>query len=224
MPLSLTKPTALLTCSLTELRDVVRAVDTWTETRARQLDQVLCSRVVEALADSSDPEALLALQRAVLTVVPHAAHATLRRLDRDWVARWRAWADLLDARVAQLDARDQDRIHHLKNVPELLGAIRENPGLTQTQLADRMGLSGPNISRLLRILDDHDLIVRRREGTAKRVYPASAAAQATVSSANQTAVLPDDPSLERLLTALQDRGLQRIPMTAPLGDPGRVVA
>ena len=74
-------PRSLIGCTLDELRDAVRAVPMWTESNARQLDQALRGRVVDALAGTSDVADLAALERAVRTLVPHTLRPTLRALD-----------------------------------------------------------------------------------------------------------------------------------------------
>ena len=102
--LSLNNPIPLMSCSLDELKRVVRAVPQWTEVKARLLDQVIRSRVVDAIASSMDSEELFELQRSVVTLVPTSAQPFLRALDRDWIARWAAWADLLDVRAGALVA------------------------------------------------------------------------------------------------------------------------
>ena len=108
--LSLNNPQSLVSCSLDDLRLAVRAISEWTEVRARLLDGVIQSRVVDALVESMDPVELTALHHAIVTLVPITHHAELRQLDRDWPARWGTMADMLDARVGQLDARDVDRV------------------------------------------------------------------------------------------------------------------
>ncbi len=170
MALSLDDPRSLIDCSPDALRELVRAVPAWSEPLARQLDQVLRSRVVEALAGSADSDALSALQAAMQAMLPRARQAEVRGLDRDWWARWSAWADLLDTRLAQLQARDPERVRHLRHVPQLLQALEELDGPSQAELGERLGLSAPNLSRLLRTLEDHELVERRADGQAKRVY------------------------------------------------------
>ncbi|MCB9694514.1 MAG: MarR family transcriptional regulator [Alphaproteobacteria bacterium] len=188
MALALGNPHALRAATIREVQEAARAVTRWTEQDARLLDQGVKSHVLEALVGCTDPDVLFDIRKAVLQLVRRADQAVLRRLDRDWIERWEGWAALLDLRAAQLLKRATSgaQVASIKHVPQILALVRENPGSTQRDIARRLDLTAPNVTRLLRILEDSQLIERRKCGNAKVVYlredqvpePASALADA----------------------------------------------
>jgi DNA-binding IclR family transcriptional regulator len=99
-----------------------------------------------------------------------------------------------------------------------LAIVARGNGPTQTELAEETRLSAPNVSRLLRILEDHDLIERRKVGQAKRVYPTAAAVYSTANAANEPGPLRSAPAsnMAPLEAALREREIRLDPIQAGL--------
>jgi DNA-binding MarR family transcriptional regulator len=67
--------------------------------------------------------------------------------------------------LAQLRARDLSLAHF-----DVLSQVRASEGLTQQELADRLLVTKGNICQLLDRMEQTDLLVRRQDGRAKRIY------------------------------------------------------
>lgn len=104
---------------------------------------------------------------ALRRLVPPAREAELAA----WLPRWRGFADLLDARLATLASRDVAGALRLAHSSEILAEVAADPGLTQAQLGLRLGLKPANLSRILSVLEAHELIERRSVGRERRLHP-----------------------------------------------------
>ena len=121
------------------------------------------------------------------------AYDALRRMvpaDREadlaeWKRRWRAFADLVDAKLAALAARQPGRAAALAHAERILELVAAEPGLTQVELGERLQLKPANVTRILAALEADELIERRRVGREKRVHPGSAVPA--------TSTVPDEP-------------------------------
>jgi DNA-binding MarR family transcriptional regulator len=67
--------------------------------------------------------------------------------------------------VAQLRARDVSLAQF-----DMLTQVNASEGLTQQELADRLLVTKGNICQLLDRMEDADLLVRRQDGRANRIY------------------------------------------------------
>jgi DNA-binding MarR family transcriptional regulator len=67
--------------------------------------------------------------------------------------------------VAQLRARDLSLAQF-----DVLAQVSASEGLTQQELADRLLVTKGNVCQLLDRMEDADLLVRRQDGRANRVY------------------------------------------------------
>jgi DNA-binding MarR family transcriptional regulator len=67
--------------------------------------------------------------------------------------------------IAQLRARDVSLAQF-----DMLTQVNASEGLTQQELADRLLVTKGNICQLLDRMEDADLLVRRQDGRANRIY------------------------------------------------------
>ena len=67
--------------------------------------------------------------------------------------------------VAQLRARDRSLAQF-----DVLSQVSASEGLTQQELADRLLVTKGNVCQLLDRMEQSDLLVRRQDGRANRVY------------------------------------------------------
>ena len=85
------------------------------------------------------------------------------RLSLSWwlIATGRMWRRLLDERL-KFSSQTQPRWR-------VLAWARLRPGIAQTELAERLGISGPTLVRILDSLARQNMIERRESGTDRRV-------------------------------------------------------
>jgi DNA-binding MarR family transcriptional regulator len=67
--------------------------------------------------------------------------------------------------IAQLRARDLSLAQF-----DVLAKVNASEGLTQQELADRLLVTKGNVCQLLDRMEQNDLLVRRQDGRANRVY------------------------------------------------------
>lgn len=131
------------------------------------IDYALRHTVVRLLVRAAGEEELADAYDGLRRLVPVEREDELA----EWVPRWRAFADLLDARLAALAARDSDRVPGLLHAREILDLVANEPGLTQAEICERLKLKPANLSRILGVLEAHEMIERRTVGREKRVHP-----------------------------------------------------
>lgn len=158
----------LLEAPLEELGQLVRSeAQSLTEAHLRVLDRLVSHVAVRALIRRDDDSGVEAARRGVARLLPPALEARWPR----YADRWRAVADVLDARLEMRAARSEDEALSLKHANEIMEAIRHEPGVIQAKLGAALGLSPPNLSRILAVLESNELIERRRIGREKAIYP-----------------------------------------------------
>lgn len=152
------------------LEEYVAALRKWQELRRDHLeamDYVFRHTVVRLLVRAAPEAELAAAYGSLRRLVPVAREAELA----EWLPRWRAFADLLDARRAALAAQDPAAARRLAHSGSILELVEEEAGLTQAEIGDRLHLKPANLSRILGVLEAHELIERRSVGREKRVHP-----------------------------------------------------
>jgi hypothetical protein len=148
------------------------------------LDYALRHTVVRLLVRAAERDELAAAYDALRRLVPVEREDELA----EWLPRWRAYADLLDARLASLAAREPEQALGLLHAREIVDRVAREPGLAQAELGDRVGLRPPNLSRILGVLEAHEFIERRAVGREKRVYLGRLGGQATGATRRAEAV------------------------------------
>ena len=131
------------------------------------LDYVVRNQVARALGQRSSADALEELSDSIAALVPVEREEAMR----PWVTRWRGMAAVLDARAASLDAQDVDEAMRMAHAPEIVKMVREEPGITQGVLRERLALKPANLSRILGILEASELVERRKVGRQNQLFP-----------------------------------------------------
>jgi hypothetical protein len=159
-------PRQLLDRSLEDYAALLRQAGELRPEHLEAVDYALRHTVVRLLARAAAEEELEAAYEDLRRLVPVAREAELG----DWVARWRAFADLLAARLAAVAAQDPAKARTLAHAEAILALVAREPGLTQAEIGERLDLKPANLSRVLGVLEAHELIERRRVGREKRVH------------------------------------------------------
>jgi aryl carrier-like protein len=167
-------PGELLERSLNDYVQLFRSVgEAFGSEHLEAVDYALRHTVIRLLVRRAGPEELSEAYDALRRLVPVEREAELE----SWLPRWRAFADVLDARLASLAAQQPQEALKLRHAGEIVELVVREPGLSQTELGKRMKLKPANLSRILAVLDAHEMIERRSEGREKRVHPGRLASE-----------------------------------------------
>ncbi len=134
------------------------------------VDYAVRHSVIRLLVSTADDSELEAANDSIRRLIPVAREEELKT----WVIRWGAFADLLEARLAALANQRPAQARKLAHADQILDLLAEEPSLPQTEIAKRLGLKEANLSRILAVLEAHDLITRRVVGREKHVRLAPA--------------------------------------------------
>jgi DNA-binding transcriptional ArsR family regulator len=168
MDLTLRSPAlALRDLSLEQIRLLAYNHDEWTSADAAGFDEHLSARVLDVLREA-DADALSAAAQQLLMLVRPSARPALDALDRPYAARWRALADLVATRAAQVRAAAPDVVRQRKHAQAVLDAL-EGGAMKQVVLAKAVGLDPSALSRLLAVMEDGGLVQRTQRGNEKLV-------------------------------------------------------
>lgn len=154
--------------STAEVETALRGVDSWDEETVRAADYLLRQRVVGLLRERSSPDQLLEEADMILRFLDPALKPPLDGQD-DAYGKWVGYARLLEGRAKALEFRRPDAVRRMAHVEAILGKLRAERRVTQTHLAEALGLKASNLTRILQAMEAVDFVERELEGSAKWV-------------------------------------------------------
>lgn len=156
----------LLARPLEDFAELLRSGDGLTDEHLEAIDYALRHSVVDHLVRGASEDELAGVYDPLRRMIPVELETELS----EWRLRWRGFADLVDTRLADLAARDPERARRLAHADRILGLVEERPGMTQSEIGEELDLGASNLSRILGVLEAHELIQRRTVGREKRVH------------------------------------------------------
>ncbi len=161
-------PAELLERSLPEYSEILERADDLGREHLEAIDYALVHTVERLMARSPTEEELEEAYDELRGMIPIEREGEFA----EWVPRWQAFADLVDARLGILEAREEgaDVALRFAHGDRILNLVRAQPGLTQAEIGQRLGLKPANLSRILGVVEAHELIERRTLGREKRVH------------------------------------------------------
>jgi DNA-binding transcriptional ArsR family regulator len=162
-------PQVLFDLPLSELEAMWKSIDPWTPRHAEVADLVLRHRVHRAIRRRIDLSDARSLYDHIRRLV---ARSRLRKVDspeRTWTERWRGYADMLDTHVDALRTRDVNKALARAHAREILSFLSTHGDVPQKAIELRLGLGKANVSRVLGLLEAHELVERRLDGRQNRV-------------------------------------------------------
>lgn len=166
---------ALLDAPPADLAAALRGVEAWTSALAESVDYVFRHQVVRLVQRRAGPDELTEWVDVIRRAVPPSRREALDALGTPWSARWRAFASVLESRLASLRAQDPAAVLERAHVQKLLDAVLAEPGVSQQALGDTAGLNKANLTRVLNLMEANDLVERRASGRENRVFPGPSA-------------------------------------------------
>jgi hypothetical protein len=156
--------------TLDNLLDLLRNEQEWDEHPARILDHAYRERLIRAIESRADAAPL----RELRDHLSRAAVLIGERLDNPdtpYPERWRTLRDLLENRLALLRSAAPELAMQRAHVPEILDLIIAEPDIEQAEVGRRLGLEGPNLTRVLKLMENNGLVIRRSRGRSKQLTP-----------------------------------------------------
>jgi len=153
-----------------DILSAVRGVTQWTNDIARKLDVYFLHHTIRLLRVSTSSATLLDFSAHLARVAHPGRSAALDSLELHYAERWLAWRDLIDARTeamaAPVGAAVKSRTHLVKALDLLAG----NGGtMAQSEIGTQLNLKGPNLTRVMNLLEGAEMIERNKEGREKIV-------------------------------------------------------
>lgn len=158
-------PGELLDRSLEEYATMLRQSGEMLPEHLEAVDYAVRHTVLRLFIRSAGEEELEVAHDALRRLVPVARESELE----PWLPRWRAFADLIEARLAVLDNQDPAAVKSFAHSSAILDLAGREPGLKQSDIGKRLGLKPANLSRILSVLEAHELIERQSVGRERRV-------------------------------------------------------
>ena len=161
---------------LEELMATVLAIPQWQNRHAQVLDYIYRHRLLRLVRTSGTGCAPLEDVDAFYDHLARVNHPrrreVLNALDRPYADRWRAYLDLLDTHIGALRSRAPERLlQQRSHVADILQLIKIGCATTQKDIQEILGLKEANTSRILKMMEAAELIVRHRVGRENRLVP-----------------------------------------------------
>lgn len=171
--------------SLPDLLSAIKKLTEWDERSCRVADYLLNAWVLTQCIRPNDRDGLEYLE-SILHIALQGANANVS-LPETWRARWQGYIGLLQSRrflyINQCDIDFLLTRKHIKEALQKLGA--ETQEMSQSALKASLNLSDERTSQVLRELESHGLVMRRKHGKENRVS-LSAEGTAVFNSLSQT--------------------------------------
>jgi DNA-binding transcriptional ArsR family regulator len=158
-------PGELLDRSLEDYATLLRQAGELLPEYLEAVDYAVRHTVLRLFIRSAEEEELEKAHDALRRLVPVTREAELA----SWLPRWRGFADLIESRLAVLANQDPTAVRSLAHSSAILALVGNEPGLKQSEIGKRLGLKPANLSRILNVLEAHELIERQSVGRERRV-------------------------------------------------------
>ena len=163
------------TASLDDLLAAVKGIEAWDDRQAEILDHAYRFRTAKLLRAADAESEILEL----ITHLDRVAHprrtAALDGLEKPYASRWRAYVDLLDARLHALQSPAPAMVMRRAHVEKILDLVVRGEVSNRKELKEKIRLRDANLTRLLNLMEANELIERRAVGREKKILPGAKA-------------------------------------------------
>ncbi len=161
--------------TLGDLWETIRGTISWTEREAEVLDFIYRFRLIRLLRTRAHSAAVRADLRALhehLEGVVHPVRSeALNHLEKPYAARWAAYREIVENRLAAIESPAPASFLNRAHVREILVLIRQGRVRNQHEIEQTLDLKAPNVTRILKIMEVHEIIERRAVGREKILLP-----------------------------------------------------
>lgn len=176
--------------SIDDLTETVMNTDTWEERQAQVLDYIYRQRLVRLIRTAKRGESTLKELRAFAEHLDKTTHPSrikkLHNLTKPYGARWVAYLDILESRVAALESDAPDHLMNRKNVKDILALILENETVSRKHIREKLNLQPANLTRILNMMEASELIESRKVGREKIFSPGANSTECTPETSSRT--------------------------------------
>jgi len=159
--------------SYDDLWDTVQGVDRWGERQAQVLDYIYQTRLIHLLRSRDDISELepKLLEFAVnLDRVTHPERSKeLNSLAKPYGARWCAYQEIAESRLESLRSPASEMFLKRSHVEEILKLVLTGEAKNQRDVESALGIKPPNVTRILKIMEECELIERHSVGREKHL-------------------------------------------------------
>ncbi|MBF0427874.1 MAG: hypothetical protein HQL94_03055, partial [Magnetococcales bacterium] len=155
--------------ALARIQIALDTLSEWDEHTASNLDYTYRVRLAHLLRTDATIEELRELNQHILNVDYHRWEKSLNALDKPYAARWLAFSDILEDRLAVMKSVIPASIKNRCHVQEILEWLQPRKAVPQKQLMNHLNIEEASLSRTLTLLESWELVVRRRINKEKFV-------------------------------------------------------
>ena len=155
--------------SLAEVLEAIRGREQWSERMAEVLEYAYCERLLKLVRTGAPLEQLRELNEHLTLVVHPRRRAQLDSLGKPYFARWSMLRALLEMRIESLRSEVPAQVLNRKHVREILERVQREGEVTQQFIGDAFGLEKANLSRILALMEDNELIDKVTRGNGNTI-------------------------------------------------------
>lgn len=157
--------------NLDELLNAVWGIEQWQDWHGQMLDYIYRHRLLRLVRTRASLDEVRALYDHLARINHSRRRDALNALDRPYADRWQAYRDLLDTHIAALRSHAPERLLQRTHVAEILERIRDGRAATQQDIQEQLSLGEANASRILKLMEAAELVVRHRVGRENHLLP-----------------------------------------------------
>jgi len=154
---------------LGDLLDTVRNTAVWEDRQAEVLDYVYRERLIRLIRERAPVEEIRAFHEHLGRVAHPRRKEAWEGLSKPYFARWSAYRDVLENRIAALSSEAPRQVLQRAHVREILDLVATGAADSQKTLGEMLGLTKTNLTRVLQLMEANELIERRSQGREKRL-------------------------------------------------------
>lgn len=159
------------TVALDALLETVKVIDRWEDRHGQVLDHIYRQRLIKLIRTGAPVNDLRALNEHLARVAHPRRLKQLDSLDRAYGARWTAYQDIMESRIAALESNAPKQLLKRAHVLEILNMVVDGSVRTQGDIKRKLDLLPANLTRILNMMESNELIKRKIVGREKRIVP-----------------------------------------------------
>lgn len=156
------------TASLADILTAAKAITTWSDRTAEVLDYIYRTRLARLLKNrdySKDiADELLEFSEHLERITHPGRAKQLNGLTHAYGERWLGYLELLEDRINAVQNSAAENVLERKYVRDILELLITDSVNEQAEIRNRLKLTQPNLTRVLDLMENNELIARRKRG------------------------------------------------------------
>ncbi len=163
------------TASTKDLTETVLNKKTFEAREAEVLDYLYRQKLITLVRRAKRGEKSVEELHAFAEHLDRSTHPArlkkLAHLDKPYGARWMAYLDILQSRMAAMGSDVPHQLLKRKHIKEILDVVIESGRAEQKQIREQFKLKAPNLKRILNMMEAAELIEIRTQGRSNIIFP-----------------------------------------------------